>query len=530
MRNGVVCTHCAVRHVVHPNPTPDQDSYGSKFMPLSLSLIRDELKLQPGRLFIDGKWHDWEGDRFDQIHPSTNEVMASFAQAGVRGANQAVAAARRAFDEGPWPKMRAHDRKRMLQPIVERIYAAEKEVAQLQTLDNGIPFTFSRNSRVSPKAAADIFDHFLGWIDKINGETYPQFSSASNMQYMTFREPAGVVAAILPYNGPVMTFAMKVAPALACGCTVVVKPSEFTNLAALKLADIIAQSDLPPGVFNIVTGGAETGMALSSHPGVDKVTFTGSPTVGEQITIASVSNMKRLSLELGGKSAALVFPDTESVAANATTLMGLCSTFLSGQVCSTPTRAVVHKSIMDEFLHHAAEQVKQVRFGDPFDPATTSAPIISKRQKERILGYIDIGRKEGAELKFGGGAPGGELANGNWIEPALFANVRNDMTIAREEIFGPVLSVIPFETEEEAIRIANDSAFGLAGCVYTSNVKRAFRVARAIRSGSIGVNGYASVPNAPMGGVKRSGVGREGGWATIEAFTELKTVNFNLDG
>ncbi|MCO5397822.1 aldehyde dehydrogenase family protein [Ralstonia soli] len=499
-------------------------------MPISLIPIRDALDIRPGRLFIDGQWRDWDGERFDQIHPSTNEVMTSLAEAGVRGVDLAVAAARRAFDEGPWPRMRAQDRKRMLQPIVERIYAAEEEIARLQTLDNGIPFSFSRNSRVSPKAAADIFDHFFGWIDKINGETYPLFSDASNTQYMTFREPVGVVAAILPYNGPVMTFAMKVAPALACGCTVVVKPSEYTNLAVLKLAEIIAESDLPPGVFNVVTGGSAAGAALSSHAGIDKVTFTGSPVVGEKITMASASSMKRLSLELGGKSAAIVFPDASSVATAATRLMGLCSTFLSGQVCSTPTRAIVHRSVMDEFLHHAAEQVKTVRFGDPFDPATTSAPIISKRQKDKILGYIDTGRREGAELMFGGATPGGDLANGNWIDPVLFANVRNDMTIAREEIFGPVLSVIPFDAEEEAIRLANESDYGLAGCVYTGNVNRAFRVARAIRSGSIGVNGYASIPNAPMGGIKRSGVGREGGWPTIEAFTELKTISFNLDG
>ena len=499
-------------------------------MPISLIPARDALGVRPGRLFVDGHWLDWDGERFDQIHPATNEVMTSIADAGTRGVDLAVTAARRAFDEGPWPRMRAQDRKRLLQPIVDRIYAAEEEIARLQTLDNGIPFSFSRNSRVSAKAAADIFDHFFGWIDKINGETYPLFSSASSLQYMTFREPVGVVAAILPYNGPVMTFAMKVAPALACGCAVVVKPSEYTNLAVLKLAEIIAESDLPPGVFNIVTGAAEAGAALSSHPGIDKVTFTGSPVVGEKITIASASNMKRLSLELGGKSAAIVFPDTDSVAVAATHLMGLCSTFLSGQVCSTPTRAIVHRSIMDEFLHYAAEQVKTVRFGDPFDPATTSAPIISKRQKDKILGYIESGKREGAELKFGGGTPGGELANGNWIDPVLFANVHNDMTIAREEIFGPVLSVIPFDTEDEAIRIANESEYGLAGCVYTSNVNRAFRVARAMRSGSIGVNGYASIPNAPMGGIKRSGIGREGGWPTIEAFTELKTLSFNLDG
>lgn len=496
---------------------------------LSLTSIRDQLNVRPGCIFVNGQWRDWDGERFDQIHPATNEVMTSFAEAGQRGVDQAVAAARKAFDEGPWPHMRAQDRKRMLQPIVDRIRAAEKEIAQLQTLDNGMPFTFSRNSRASAMAASDIFDHFFGWIDKINGETFPQFSSASNMQYLTLREPVGVVAAILPWNGPVMTFAMKVAPALACGCTIVVKPSEHTNLAVLKLAEIVAQSDLPPGVFNVVTGGAQTGTALSAHSGVDKVTFTGSPVVGEKITAASVSNMKRLSLELGGKSAALVFPDTRSVEATAQTLMGLCSTFMSGQVCSTPTRAVVHRSIMEEFLHHAGEQVKKVRFGDPFDPATTSAPIISRRQQARILGYIETGKQEGAELMFGGGSPGGALSNGNWIQPALFAGVSNSMAIAREEIFGPVLSVIPFETEEEAVRIANDSEYGLAGCVYTTDVNRAFRVARAMRSGSIGVNGYASVPNAPMGGVKRSGVGREGGWETVEAFTELKTINFNLD-
>lgn len=496
---------------------------------LTLLPQRDRLGVRPGRLFINGQWLDGAGERFDQLHPSTNEVMTSFAEAGAQGVDQAVAAARQAFDEGPWPRMRAQDRKRLLQPIVERMYAAEEEIARLQTLDNGIPFTFSRNTRVSAKAAADIFDHFLGWIDKINGETMPLFSSASNLQYMTFRDPVGVVAAILPYNGPVMTFAMKVAPALACGCTVVVKPSELANLAVTRLAQIMAESDLPPGVFNLVTGGAETGTALTSHPGVDKVTFTGSPVVGEKIMVAAAPTMKRLSLELGGKSAALVFPDTRSVETTAHTLMGLCSTFLSGQVCTTPSRAVVHVSVMDEFLQHAQEQLKKVRFGDPFDPATTSAPMISRRQQARVLDFVQSGQDEGATLLAGGTAAGGEFAGGNWVHPALFANVRNDMRIAQEEVFGPLLSVIPFETEEEAIRIANDSAYGLAGCVFTTDVSRAFRVARAVKSGSIGVNGFASIPNAPFGGIKRSGVGREGGWSTIEAFTELKTINFNLD-
>jgi len=374
-----------------------------------------------------------------------------------------------------------------------------------------------------------VMDSYAGWCDKITGETYPQFCAASNMHYLSIREPVGVVAAILAFNAPLLMFANKVGPALAAGCTVVVKPSEYTNLSVLRLAEIAAESELPPGVFNLVTGEGRTGAALSAHPGVDKVSFTGSPATGRSILAGSGGNMKRLSLELGGKSAGIVFPDTRSVAATATQLMGLCSTFLSGQVCSTPSRALVHRSVLDEFVHHAAEQVRKVKFGNPFDPATTSAPIISRRQAERILGYVQSGCEEGATLQFGGEPAGGELAEGNWIHPALFTNVDNQMRIAREEIFGPVLSVIPFETEEEAIRIANDSEYGLAGCVYTTDVTRAWRVAKAIRSGSIGINGYASVPNAPMGGVKSSGLGREGGWPSIEAFTELKTINFNLD-
>ncbi|MFT3720158.1 aldehyde dehydrogenase family protein [Pseudorhodoferax sp.] len=491
--------------------------------------VHASLDLRPGQLFIDGQWLDWDGPRFDQINPNTQQVMGSFPEAGERGVNEAVAAARKAFDEGPWPRMAAQDRKRILQRFIERIYDAEEEIAKLQTLDNGIPYHLSRNTRVSAKATADVMDSYAGWADKITGETYPQFTAASNMQYMSFREPVGVVAAILAWNAPLLMFANKVGPALAAGCTVVVKPSEYTNLSVTRLARIVAESDLPPGVFNLVTGAGATGSALSAHPGVDKVTFTGSPQTGRSILLASGGNMKRLSLELGGKSAGIVFPDTRSLAATATQLMGLCSTFLSGQVCSTPSRALVHRSLLDEFVHHAAEQVKKVKFGNPFESTTTSAPIISRRQVERILGYVESGQQEGATLQFGGDRPGGDLAEGNWINPALFTNVSNQFRVAREEIFGPVLCVIPFDTEEEAVRIANDSEYGLAGCVFTTDVTRALRVARAIRSGSIGINGYASVPNAPMGGVKSSGIGREGGWPSIEAFTELKTVNFNLD-
>lgn len=505
------------------------DATAPQSAPVSVLTMRDRLGVRPGQLYIDGAWREGGEGRYDQMHPATNEVVTSFIEAGKNGVDAAVAAARRAFDEGPWPHMAARERKRILQPIVEAIYAAEDEIAALQTLDNGMPITFSKGGRVSGRVAADMFDHYAGWIDKITGETFPQYTAATNLHYMTFREPVGVVAAITPWNGPVMTFAMKVAPALACGNTVVLKPSELAGLAISKLADILGNSDLPPGVFNLVTGGPVTGEALSTHPGVDKVSFTGSPDVGEKIMSTAGTNMKRLTLELGGKSAALVFPDTRDVRVAARNLMGLCSTFLSGQVCSTPTRALVHRSILDEFVDHAAEQVREVRFGDPFDPATTSAPIISKRQLEKVLGYVESGREEGARLLFGGDQPGGDLANGNWVNPALFVDVDNGMRIAREEIFGPILCIIPFEDEADAIRIANDSEYGLSGGIYTTDLTRAFRVAKAMRTGSIGVNGYSVMPNSPAGGIKRSGVGREGGWATIDEFTETKTVMLNLD-
>ncbi|MYK33018.1 MAG: aldehyde dehydrogenase family protein, partial [Boseongicola sp. SB0670_bin_30] len=359
--------------------------------------------------------------------------------------------------------------------------------------------------------------------------TYPQYTDGQNLHFMSFREPVGVVGAIIPWNAPLMMFALKVAPALATGCTIVLKPSELASLAALRLAEIVAECDLPPGVFNVVTGGPRTGAAISEHPCIDKITFTGSAVVGEKIMSVAGRNMKRVTLELGGKSAGLVFPDTRSIEVAAKTVMALSSTFLSGQVCSTPTRAVVHRSILEEFIEHAHAQIASVRFGDPFDPATTSAPIISKRQTERIMGFIAKGREEGAQLVFGGDRPKGDLAQGNWINPTLFSDVTNGMTIAREEIFGPVLSVIPFDTEEEAVAIANDSQYGLSGGIWSSDLSRAFRVGRAMRTGTIGVNGYSVMPNSPAGGIKRSGIGREGGRATIEAFTELKTMILNLD-
>ncbi len=498
-------------------------------MPTSVAHHRDRLNVGSHMHFIGGEWVAGGDGSFEQVHPSTNETTATFPEGGAEAVNAAVSAARRAFDEGPWPKMGARERKQIVQKLVEAIAAQAQDLGYLQTLDNGLPINFSLNTRVSATTASDIFDHYAGWIDKINGETYPQYTDSVNLHYQTHRGPVGVVGAILPWNAPMMMFALKVAPALATGCTIVVKPSELSGICVNRLAQILAESDLPEGVFNLVNGGPDTGREIVMHPGVDKITFTGSRAVGEWIMAEGAKTMKRVTLELGGKSAAVVFADARSVETAAKTVMAQNSTFLSGQVCSTQTRAVVHRSVVDEFLHSAREQAGSVRFGDPFELDTTSAPIISKRQTEKVMNYIRIGQEEGARLEFGGDRPGGALADGNWVNPTLFSGVETGMRIAQEEIFGPVLSVIPFDTEEEALEIANDSIYGLAGGLYTADLSRAMRFSRGWRTGAIGINGYSVMPNSPAGGVKQSGIGREGGWSTIEAFTELKTLMINLD-
>ena len=333
------------------------------------------LGVRPGRLYIDNEWVQPLADaRWTHVHPATNEEITTIGRADSADVDRAVRAARTAFDEGPWPRMKARERKRLLQPLVDLIYEHNDELTELQTLDNGLPIAFGRSYRVSGKFCADVFDHYFGWIDKINGEVYPQFSESTPLQYFSFREPVGVVAAINPWNAPLLQFPEKVGPALATGCCIVVKPSEYASLTILRLAELIAQLDLPPGVFNVITGtGAEAGEALITHPGVDKVSFTGSVGVGQHILQASAGTLKRVTLELGGKSPALVFPDTpELVERAALTITGQVFYGLSGQVCSAQTRAFVHESVYDDFLGLVEQRASTVRQGDPFDPATTS--------------------------------------------------------------------------------------------------------------------------------------------------------------
>jgi aldehyde dehydrogenase (NAD+) len=504
-------------------------------MTMTVLKERDRLGVKPGRLYIDGAWVDAsDGVTFDQVNPATNEVVTNFALGTAHDVERAVGAARLAFDQGPWPRMHAKDRKAVLQRLVDLITANGEELNRLQTLENGMPIAFSSMSVVSSAMAAAVFDHHAGWIDKICGQTFPSFEATptgADVQVLTFREPVGVVAAVIPWNAPMMLFAQKVAPALATGCTVVLKPSEYAVLTSIRLTELIEEAGVPAGVFNLVTGtGDPTGEALVTHRGVDKVTFTGSRAVGQRILAASGNGIKRVTLELGGKSPSIIFDDATSVPGAAMMAMGMVSMGISGQGCVCQTRSLVQRSVYDEFVESASGLTSMVTFGDPFDPATTSGAIINKRQLDRVLSFIEQAPKDGARLVAGGDRPSGDLAQGNFVNPTLFADVDNTMSVAREEVFGPVLVAMPFDDEEQAIALANDSDYGLGAGVYTTNIARALRVAKAVRAGTVGINEYTVMPNVPFGGYKSSGLGREGGWGSIEAFTEVKSVVIGLSG
>jgi aldehyde dehydrogenase (NAD+) len=492
-------------------------------MVASIKPYADEVGLSDGRMLIDGQWVPAaSGKTWAHLHPATGEQVASFPVAGPEDVDLAVRAARRAFDEGPWPRMRAGERAKVLRRIADLVRGNGEELLKLQSLDNSVPLSFSEVYVMSADFVADVFEHHAGWVDKLSGETLPPYQGGDHMVF-TLREPVGVVAAVIPWNGPLMLLAQKLAPALAAGCTVVIKPSEYATFAVLRMLQIIAE-ELPAGVVNVVTGpGDPAGDALINHPMVDKISFTGSPAVGSRIMHAAANGCKRVSLELGGKSPALIFADAD-VASAAGTTMGTVTLGLSGQVCVAQTRALVHEAVVDEFVESAVMISSMVNYGNPFDPEVTSSPLINVRQLERVLGYIGRGQEEGATLICGGERAGGDLAEGNFVMPTLFTGVSNDMTIAREEIFGPVLTVIPFSSEEEVVRIANDTSYGLSATVWTSDLKRAMRMTKALRVGTVGINGYQVEPNWPFGGFGHSGLGREGGRAAIEAYTELKTV------
>jgi len=494
-------------------------------MVASIAPHRAEVGLADGRMLIDGRWVAASGEAtWSHVHPATGEQVASFPVAGAADVDLAVRAARRAFDEGPWPRARAGERVLVLRTIADLVRAHGDELLKLQALDNSVPLSFGDIYAMSPAFVADVFEYHAGWADKLAGETLPPYQGGDHL-VMTLREPVGVVGAVIPWNAPLALFAQKVAPALAAGCTIVIKPSEYATFAVLRLARLIAEeSGLPEGVLNVVTGpGEPTGQALISHPMLDKLSFTGSRAVGRKVMAAAAAGCKRVSLELGGKSPSVVFADADVGSAAAVT-MGTVTLGLSGQVCAAQTRALVQHDAMEEFLAAAEMIGTMVSYGSPFDPEVTSAPLINTRQLDRVLGLIARGRADGARLVCGGTRADGDLAAGNFVVPTLFADVSNDMSIAREEIFGPVLSVIPFDDEDDAVRLANETDYGLAATVWTSDVRLAMRMTRAIRAGTVGINGYQLEPNAPFGGFRASGLGREGGRAAIESYTELKTV------
>lgn len=479
------------------------------------------------QIYIDGRWRDPQtGAVWQHISPATNEPDFAIAAASETDVDAAVRAAREAFDAGPWAKMHARERRLKLRPLGDLIRKHAEELHQFQSIDNVLPISVGSAFRFSAHFAAELFEYFQGWIDKIGGDAPPIFSEHAAAQMLTIKEPVGVVAAITPFNAPVMQFAQKLAPALAAGCTVVLKPSEYASNVSALYARLIEELDLPPGVFNMVTGPAATSAALVKHPLIDKVAFTGRHAVGREILVQSAPGLKRVQLELGGKSPSVVFEDVADVEAVGRYCMSVVSMGLSGQVCSTQTRALVHASIYDRFIAAAAEQIVDVRLGHPFDPEVTSSPLVTRAAAERAMSLIESAIAEGARLVAGGGRVAGP---GNWIQPTLFADVDNRSLVAQEEVFGPVLCVIPFTDEADAIRLANDTPFGLSAGVYTANPSRAIRVARAIRAGSVGINGlFVSPPPSPFGGYKTSGLGREGGREGFEGYLETKTISIPI--
>ncbi|WP_133646101.1 aldehyde dehydrogenase family protein [Paraburkholderia flava] len=476
--------------------------------------------LQRHDLLIDGKrMPPGTGDYSVVIDPATEQTIALVAQGSAADVDTAVRAARAALKV--WNGMRAAERGRILGRFAELLRTHQDEIAALESRDAGKPIAAVQRQDVP--AAIDTLAYYAGWCDKINGQVVPVRPDA--LTY-TVREPVGVVAAIVPWNFPLMIGMWKIAPALACGCTLIVKPAEITPLSALRIGELALEAGVPPGVLNIVTGkGRVVGDALVAHPGIDKVTFTGSPSVGRGILQGAASNFKRVTLELGGKSANVIFPDANLDRAVRAASSGIF--FNTGQVCSAGSRILAHRDVYDEVVERLAARAQAIKVGDPSSRETTMGPLVSAAQMKTVLDYVDIGRDEGATLVTGGKRIG---TTGYFVEPTVFSNVEHEMRISQEEIFGPVASVIPFDDEADALRIANGTLYSLAAGVWSADIGRVHRVARELRAGTVWINtyGYTDV-RLPWGGTGDSGFGREHGDVAIENFTEPKAVWLALD-
>jgi len=480
------------------------------------------VKIGPTRLLIGGEWQDAaSGKTFPTINPATEEVIANLAEADAPDVDRAVKAARRAFEDGPWSKMSASERGRLLYKLADLIEKHKDELAKLESLDNGKP--------LADALAADLplviacYRYYAGWADKIHGKTIP-----INGPYFCYtrHEPVGVAGQIIPWNFPLLMQAWKLAPALACGCTVVLKISEQTPLTALRVGELILEAGFPPGVVNLLTGyGPTAGQSLARHMDVDKIAFTGSTEVGHLIMKYSAeSNLKRVTLELGGKSPNIVFADTDLDAAAEGAHFALY--FNQGQCCCAGSRLFVEQKIHEQFVEKLVNRAKKRKVGDPFAKDTEQGPQVDKEQFNKVLGYIDAGKKEGAKLMCGGGRVG---QKGYFIEPTIFDQVGDDMKIAREEIFGPVLAVMPFKSIDEVVQRANNTAYGLAAAVWTRDIEKAHAIANRVKAGTVWVNCYDVFDAAaPFGGYKLSGMGRELGEYALHNYTEVKTVTVKI--
>lgn len=489
-----------------------------------MATIAKELPIAigPTKILINNRWvSSRSGKTFPTINPSTGEEICQVAEADGADVEEAVKAAREAFENGPWPKMSAAERGRLLYKLADLVEEHADELAMLESLDNGKPFHVARAADLGLTVA--VYRYYAGWSDKIQGRTVPV---AGN--YFTYlrHEPVGVVGQIIPWNFPLLMQAWKLAPALSMGNTVVMKPAEQTPLTALRVGELILEAGFPEGVVNILPGyGPTAGAAIANHMDVDKVAFTGSTEVGHLIMEAAAkSNLKRVTLELGGKSPNIVFADADMEEAVEGSHFGLF--FNQGQCCCAGSRLFVEAKCYDEFVERSIARAKRRTVGDPMDPGTEQGPQVDDVQFEKVMGYIEAGKRDGAKLAHGGNRVG---SRGYFIEPTVFVDVKDDMQIAREEIFGPVMSIIKFDDLNDVVRRANRTTYGLAAAVWTRDIGKAHAIANRVRAGTVWVNCYDVFdPGAPFGGFKQSGIGRELGEYGLQQYTELKTVTVKL--